>query len=124
MPENSKGASPSATPQRTEDGRFKEGQSGNPSGRPKKNHALIEALERALDTEAMDKLAAKVLSLALAGDTTMIKYIYDRFVGLPVQRHEAKLEYDVSETARRLAKEQGLSEEDVMKQAEDILRGR
>ena len=125
MPEpTNTGAIPTASPQRTGNGQFQPGQSGNPSGRPKTNYALIEALERALDAEAMEKLATKVVALALSGDTTMIKYLYDRFIGLPVQRHEAKLEYDVRETARRLAKEQGLSEEDVMKQAEDILRGR
>ena len=112
-------ASPAASP-RTKDGHFQKGQSGNPSGRPKQNHALIEALEAAVDKDA---LAAKVVSLAMAGDVTMIKYIYDRLAGQPVQRHEAKLEYEVKERARALAKQYGLSEEEVMRQAEDIVRG-
>lgn len=100
--------------------RFQKGQSGNPGGRPKKDHALIEALEKAVDK---DKLAGKLWSLAMSGDLPAIKYIYDSVAGLPVQRHEAKLRYEVEEQARALAKQHDMSEEDVMKQVEGILRG-
>ena len=73
---------------------FRKGQSGNPSGRPKKDRGLITALERAVDKDA---LAERVVSLAMAGDSTLMKYIYDRIEGTPTQRIEFSIEDYVHE---------------------------
>ena len=68
---------------------FRKGQSGNPGGRPKKDRALTAALERAVDKDA---LAQRDVGLAMAGDSTLIKYIYDRIEGTPTQRVEFSIE--------------------------------
>ena len=86
MGAKSNGAQPA---NRNEAGRFRKGQSGNPSGRPKKDRGLITALERAVDKDA---LAERVVSLAMAGDSTLLKYIYDRIEGTPTQRIEFSIE--------------------------------
>ena len=74
---------------------FRKGQSGNPSGRPKKDRELTAALERAVDKQA---LAERVVSLAMAGDSTLMKYIYDRIEGTPTQR----IEFSIEDFIRRL----------------------
>ncbi len=99
---------------------YTKGQSGNISGRPKTDHVLISALEAAVDKDA---LAQKVVELAMNGSETMLKYIYDRLAGKPVERMEAKLLYQVGERAEELARAYGLSVEDVREQAKQIARG-
>ena len=112
----------SANGDRDETGRFKAGHSGNPSGRPKKDRGLTRALEEAVDKVA---LAAKVVELAMAGDTALIKYIYDRIEGSPTQWHEVSYD-DVIEEVRKMAKDRGLSQEDTeraVRAAEEMVRG-
>ena len=79
---------------RDESGRFRKGHSGNLSGRPKKDRELTAALERAVDK---DVLARRVVNLAMAGDSTLLKYIYDRIEGTPTQRHEFSIDDYVHE---------------------------
>lgn len=88
---------------------FKPGQSGNPSGRPKKDRALTAALEAELDTKIGRKtkrqlVATKVLSLALDGDMTAVKFLADRTEGLPIQRHRFD-DDDLRQQAEALAEE-------------------
>ncbi len=99
---------------------FPKGVSGNPGGRYQTDHQLITALEAAVDKDA---LADKVVELAMAGDVTLIKYIYDRLAGPPVQRFEAKLLHQVGERAAELAKAYDLSPEEVRDRARQIAQG-
>lgn len=72
---------------------WKKGQSGNPSGRPKKGKSLTDILEKhgkkrdVTDGEKLisrkEALAKKLWSLALIGDVPAIKYIFDRIDGKP-----------------------------------------
>lgn len=72
------------------------GQSGNPAGRPKKQHALTEVLRKIADepfTEdgltRREALARLLWSKALVdGDMPAIKYLYDRVDGLPIAKQE------------------------------------
>ena len=83
---------------------FKQGQSGNPGGRPK-SRALTDALEQTIDKH---ELGEKLWALALKGDMQAIKYIYDRIEGTPTQRFEVD-----EETIRELAEDFGLAPEQV-----------
>jgi hypothetical protein len=60
-------------------GRWKPGQSGNPSGRPKK--ILSNAIEKQLSPEVIEKLALAVLSKAIKGDVRALELLFERFEG-------------------------------------------
>jgi hypothetical protein len=66
--------------ERSNDGRWRKGSSGNPGGRPagSRNRATI-ALESMLEGEA-ERLTRKVLELALAGDTAALRMCMERLV--------------------------------------------
>ena len=93
---------------------FKPGQSGNYSGRPKKDRGLIAALEAAVDKT---ELAEKLVELAMGGDMMAVRYIYDRIEGSPTQRHEVSYDAALDEV-RRMAQERGLSPEDTQRAVE------
>ncbi len=81
---------------------FKEGQSGNPHGRPKKGACLTDLmnkyLNKSIDVKDKDGQAKKikykdlfvqqVLKLATAGDTTCLKLIWNYTDGMPKQAIE------------------------------------
>ena len=72
----------------------------NRNGRPKKGKTLTDILEKHLrrrrfdDDEkrrsAKELLAKQVIDLALAGDLTAIKYIFDRIDGKPTETVDTK----------------------------------
>ena len=67
------------------------GQSGNPTGRGKKEKPWREAIERAIkrqvegDLQALDRAADKLVKLAIDGDMGAIKEMGDRLDGKPHQ---------------------------------------
>jgi hypothetical protein len=82
-----------------EQGRFRPGASGNPSGRPQgsRNRATL-AVEALLDGEA-EKLTRKAIDMALAGDPTALRICMERIIP---KRHERSVVIDlpeISETA-------------------------
>ncbi len=98
---------------------WKKGQSGNPSGRPLKNHALIESLEQAIESVGRDKLAEKAVNMAMNGDAQMMKYIIDRVAGPPAQT----LIHKVEEAAQRIAEQTGMPIEEVLVEAKQLAQG-
>jgi hypothetical protein len=72
---------------RDEQGRFKEGSSGNPNGRPKKGHAITDVIRQMMDEkpEIKKALATKLFELALGGDLAAIRELMDRLEGRALQ---------------------------------------
>ncbi len=123
--------------------RWKPGQSGNREGRRVEQRALALALPETHESVAERRLTAALaekvdvdgmatLLLALCyglpffgimPSLPAIKYVYDRIEGLPVQRHEAKLQSQVDETARILAEKTGLPVEEIVARAKALAAG-
>ncbi len=80
---------------------FPPGVSGNAGGRPKTDRPLLDALQ--LKVEAT-KLAAKLVGLAMSGNLSAIRYIYDRLEGMPMQQHQI----DLTTEAERLLRDLGI----------------
>jgi hypothetical protein len=102
---------------------FQKGQSGNPQGRPKKAKSLTNILEKALSKKREDgrtnkaALVDTLLSLALAGDVTALKYVYDRIDGKPVE--SVNMAADVNATSNLEVIQ--MSREERMKQIVELV---
>lgn len=89
-----------------EDTQFQPGVSGNPNGRPKKEYTLTELLKEALEAPSDQKGKTKkqmvidrVYDLAINGnDGNMLKYLFDRLEGKPMQQIQAKIDQDLNIT--------------------------
>lgn len=105
---------------------FKPGQSGNPKGRPK-SVTLSEALRRELAKEDpenteqsyAEKIAQMLVSQAAEGNVNAAKEIADRTEGKP--RQAIDVQADLTDW-RKLAKQAGLSVDDVIREAQRIIR--
>jgi hypothetical protein len=82
------------------------GQSGNPSGKPKQ--FLTQALREVMTPEKAEKLADKIMTMALNGDMKAIEMIYNRIDGSVVGRNEQGKpgEFDSLEGLRGLSTEE------------------
>jgi hypothetical protein len=69
---------------------WKPGQSGNPHGRPSKGHSITETIRAMMDEkpEIKKALGAKILQMAVEGDITAIKTIWNYLDGMPLQKSE------------------------------------
>jgi hypothetical protein len=99
------------------------GQSGNPGGRPKRK-VVTDALKAELDqitrggrTKA-DRLAARLVRLALAGDVQAMKLVLAYVEGLPTQ----PVDLTIRDEAERLAQEYGLQPAQIIDLAERMTR--
>jgi hypothetical protein len=62
----------------------------NPNGRPKKGHSITETIRAMMDEkpEIKKALGAKILQMAVEGDITAIKTIWNYIDGMPLQKSE------------------------------------
>lgn len=69
---------------------WKPGQSGNPNGRPPKGHSITDTIRAMMDEkpEIKKALGAKILQMAVEGDITAIKTIWNYLDGMPLQKSE------------------------------------
>lgn len=67
--------------------KFEPGVSGNPNGRPKKEHSITQTIRDMMDEkpEIKKALGAKILEMAMKGDITAIKTIWNYLDGMPLQ---------------------------------------
>src|SRR3990172_4676100 len=77
---------------RNELGRFVPGVSGNPLGRPHKEHSITAMIQDMMSKkpEIREAIGQKILQLVLEGDTTTIRTLWGYMDGLP----EAKVKVD------------------------------
>jgi hypothetical protein len=77
-----------------EDTQFKEGQSGNPNGRPPKGYSITETIREMMaeQPEIKKALGSKVIEAALKGDLTAIKLIWSYMDGQPKQSMDVDVE--------------------------------
>lgn len=69
---------------------FVKGQSGNPNGRPPKGHSITETIRAMMDEKPEIKraLSAKILEMAMKGDITAMKTVWQYIDGMPKQSTE------------------------------------
>lgn len=72
---------------------FVKGKSGNPNGRPPKGHSITETIREMMDEKPEIKraLGAKILEMAMKGDITAMKTIWNYMDGMPIQKNETEL---------------------------------
>lgn len=77
-------------------GGFKKGQSGNPKGAPPKEHSITQTIRDMMDEkpEIKKALGAKILEMAMKGDITAMKTLWNYMDGMPLQdiKHEGNIE--------------------------------
>lgn len=67
---------------------WKKGQSGNPKGSPGKEHSITQTIKdmMAERPEIKKALGAKILEMAMKGDITAMKTIWQYMDGMPLQQ--------------------------------------
>jgi hypothetical protein len=94
-------------------GQFQPGQSGNPKGRPKKEQSLTNIMREMLDeireTPGDDKskkielkilLVRKMIDMALEGDMTAMRHVFQYIDGMPLQKIELSTEQEFIDALR------------------------
>jgi hypothetical protein len=105
--------------------RFKKGETGNPSGRPKLTRLsealreqLAEAMPNAPERTVAEAIARTLIREAISGNVQAIREIGDRTEGKPMQKVDLDLQIN---DWRTLAKNYGVSETDVLTEAKLLI---
>lgn len=105
--------------------KFEAGISGNPLGRPRRTkltEALIAKLAESVpaggELTIADHLALALIKEGMSGNVAAIREIADRTEGRPKQQLDVDMSVDWRETARQY----GLSEEEVIREAERLIQ--
>jgi len=71
---------------------WKPGESGNPNGRPKKDHSITDMFHQLFDEKPDLKKAivSKIAALALEGDSAAYKLVWQYMDGMPKQSIEVQ----------------------------------
>lgn len=74
---------------RDKNGRFLPGNQSSPGRKPKEHEVgVVELFKRCVGVEAQEGIIAKAVSMAMRGDSSSRKFIFDYLYGPPVQRNE------------------------------------
>jgi len=87
---------------------FKKGQSGNPKGRPPKGTALTDLFNEYLnenDGERRKQFIKKAYDLAISGDSTLFKYIWDRIDGKIKEELGVTIDQSLSDWVKKVSEE-------------------
>jgi hypothetical protein len=88
--------------------RFKEGESGNPAGRPRGSRNKASARMQEMLEEKAEKLVGKVVEMALAGNIGALRLCLDRIA--PTRKYEPLLcEMPLQKTADAVAAMAGIA---------------
>ena len=70
--------------------KWKEGESGNPNGRPKKGYSITEMMKEMLNEQPEIKkgIGQRIAKKALEGDPAAIKMLWQYMDGMPLQKNE------------------------------------
>jgi len=91
----------------SKDTQFKKGEVNNPNGRPKKEYCLTDILKEQGETEDVqtsngqkisrkNALGQKLWAMAMGGDITAMRYVYDRIDGKPNQTIDTTIKKDTN----------------------------
>jgi len=91
----------------SKDTQFKPGNNANPNGRPKKEYCLTDILKEQGETEDVqtsngqkisrkNALGQKLWAMAMGGDITAMRYVYDRIDGKPNQTIDTTIKKDTN----------------------------
>lgn len=87
-------------------GTWKQGQSGNPNGRPPKGYSISEMMKEMLDNkpEVKASLGKVILDKALEGDMVAIKTLWQYMDGMPQQNVSGTLKVEKTYTDDQIKK--------------------
>jgi len=117
----------------SKDTQFKPGNNANPNGRPKKEYCLTDILKEQGETEDVqtsngqkisrkNALGQKLWAMAMGGDITAMRYVYDRIDGKPNQTIDTTVTQDNMPNIAKTFREHMAEEEALKKRAKKPAR--
>lgn len=97
-------------------GRFLQGHSGNPDGRPKGSKSLTDLLRQHLNQDGKrEAIIEKVVDLAIQGERWATELVWDRLEGKPLQV------IDIEQRIIEAAEREGVDPQEAVETAQRIL---